>query len=89
MRQHIIRSAAFFNPLSTQNYYTMFYTSVKHFYGKLNSLGQFPEPFNFRFFSAFLRRYREHSSLLQRRYLKYQIEIIGQLNASGAVSIRT
>ena len=48
MQQHIIRSAAFFNPLSTQNYYTMFYTSVKHLYGKLNSLGQFPEPFNFK-----------------------------------------
>ena len=41
MQQHIIRSAAFFNPLSTQNYYTMFYTSVKHLYEKLNSLGQF------------------------------------------------
>ncbi len=34
MQQHIIRSAAFFNPLFMQNYYTMFYTSVKHLYGK-------------------------------------------------------
>ncbi len=53
MQQHIIRSAAFFNPLSTQNYYTMFYTSVKHLYGKLNSLGLFPGLFSFRFLVQF------------------------------------